>query len=183
MMDVLSPKGQLSVGDEQRAIKIFVSNFAEFTYAETPKNQPADIDAFLVKNGTLVACVETKCRYDCDLHKFQTQYENKWLVTFDKLEKARSIARALCIKVVGFLYLKQSDALLVQSIVDQHGNYIPNINIATTVTQATINGGKATRTNAFIDMQQAKILKEITWNRNAEDAHPRQQNEPLTGRH
>jgi hypothetical protein len=161
MMDILSPKGQLSVEDEQRAVKIFVSNFAGFIYAETPKNKPADIDAFIINNGIIVACVETKCRYDCDLHKFQTQYENKWLVTFDKLEKARSIAKSLCIKSVGFLYLKQSDVLLVQSISDQNGNYIPDINIATTATQATINGGKAIRTNAFINMNQSKILREI----------------------
>lgn len=159
-MDILTPKGQASLADERRAVDIFTSNFDKFSYIQTPKNKPADIDAFLTKDNIIVACIETKCRYDCDLEKFQKRYENKWLVTFEKLEKARTIARSLCVKVVGFLYLKQSDVLLFQAIVDTNGNYVPNINISTTVTQATINGGKAERTNAYIDMKNATILKE-----------------------
>lgn len=157
-MDILSPKGQTTLPDEQRAKEIFLISYPKYRYVETPKDRPADVDAFLVLDDCIKAIVETKCRYDCDLEKFRGSYGNEWLVTFDKLEKARSIAKGLCVKVVGFLYLKQSDVLLVQELVDANGLYVPSIRIDPTTTQATINGGTATRTNAYIDMSKSLLL-------------------------
>lgn len=157
-MDILSAKGQATLPDEQRAKDIFLLNYPKYRYVETPKDRPADVDAFLVLDNDIKAIIETKCRYDCDLVKFRGSYGNEWLVTFDKLEKARTIARSLCVKVIGFLYLKQSDVLLVQEIVNADGLYVPSIRLDSTTTQATINGGTATRTNAYIKMDEAKLL-------------------------
>jgi hypothetical protein len=157
-MDILSAKGQLTIPDEQRAKEIFLLNYPRYRYVETPKDRPADVDAFLVLDHAIKAIVETKCRYDCDLEKFRGAYGNEWLVTFDKLEKARTIARSLCVKVIGFLYLKQSDILLVQEIVNADGLYVPSIRLDATTTQATINGGSATRTNAYIKMDNSVLV-------------------------
>ena len=157
-MDILSAKGQATLPDEQRAKEIFLLNYPKYRYVETPKDRPADVDAFLVLGNDIKAIIETKCRYDCDLVKFRGSYCNEWLVTFDKLEKARTIARSLCVKVIGFLYLKQSDVLLVQEIANAEGLYVPSIRLDSTTTQATINGGTATRTNAYIKMDSAKLL-------------------------
>jgi len=156
-MDILTQKGQLTLPDEARAHQLFTSQHANFTYVETPKDKPSDIDAFLVKNGIIKAVVETKCRYDCDINKFFGQYNGKWLVTLDKIERCRDVAKSLCVDFVGFLYLKQSDILLVQKISNVFGSYVPNIEIKSTETQATINGGKAVRSNAYIDMSKAKV--------------------------
>jgi hypothetical protein len=157
-MDILSAKGQLTIPDEQRAKEIFLLNYPRYRYVETPKDRPADVDAFLVLGDAIKGIVETKCRYDCDLEKFRGAYGNEWLVTFDKLEKARTIARSLCVKVIGFLYLKQSDVLLVQELVNAEGLYVPSIRIDSTTTQATINGGSATRANAYISMNKSILL-------------------------
>lgn len=157
-MDILSAKGQATLPDEQRAKEIFLLNYPKYRYVETPKDRPADVDAFLVLDNDIKAIIETKCRYDCDLVKFRGLYGNEWLVTFDKLERARTIARSLCVKVIGFLYLKQSDILLVQEIVNSDGLYVPSIRLDSTTTQATINGGSATRTNAYIKMDSATLL-------------------------
>ena len=157
-MDILSPKGQSTIPDERRAKEIFLISYPKYRYVETPKDRPADVDAFLVLDNCIKAIVETKCRYDCDIMKFKQAYKNEWLVTFDKLEKARSIAKGLCVKVVGFLYLKQSDVLLVQELVDANGLYVPSVRLDSTTTQATINGGTATRTNAYIDMSKSVLL-------------------------
>jgi len=51
--------------------------------------------------------------------------------------------------------LVEDDLLLVQKIVDKDGNVVGNIRLEKTTTQATVNGGIATRTNAFIDMSKA----------------------------
>jgi len=157
-MDILSAKGQATLPDEQRAKEIFLLNYPRYRCVETPKDRPADVDAFLVLDHAIKAIVETKCRYDCDLEKFRGAYGNEWLVTFDKLEKARTIARSLCVKVIGFLYLKQSDILLVQEIVNADGLYVPSIRLDSTTTQATINGGSATRTNAYIKMDGSVLI-------------------------
>jgi hypothetical protein len=157
-MDILSAKGQRTLPDEQRAKEIFLLAYPKYHYVETPKDRPADIDAFLILDSSIKAVVETKCRYDCDLEKFKRAYSNEWLVTFDKIEKARTIAKSLCVRVVGFLYLKQSDVLLVQEIVNADGLYVPSIRLDATTTQATINGGTATRTNAYINMDNASVM-------------------------
>jgi|APGre2960657373_1045057.scaffolds.fasta_scaffold34117_5 hypothetical protein len=156
-MDILTERGQQSLADEQQAQNIFTSNYPRYQYAQTPKEKPADVDAFLIRDGIIGGVVETKCRYDVDLEEFKQRYSCEWLVTFDKILKGKQVADALCTKLVGFLYIVQSKTLLVQTIAD-NGLYVPSIKIMTTQTQATINGRTAVRSNAFIDMSSAKSL-------------------------
>jgi len=156
-MDILTERGQQSLADEQKARDIFLSNYPAYQYVQTQKDQPADIDALLVRDGVVSGVVETKCRYDVDLHGFVTKYENSWLVTFDKIARGKQIADAMCTKLIGFLYIVQSETLLVQTISDC-GLYVPSISIITTQTQATINGRTIVRSNAYIDMTKAKHL-------------------------
>lgn len=156
-MDVLTERGQQSLADERKAREIFLSNFPSYQYIETQKNQPADIDALIVRDGIIAGVVETKCRYDVNIEGFVESYENSWLVTFDKITRGKQIADAMCTKLIGFLYIVQSETLLVQTIAD-NGLYVPRITIATTQTQATINGRTAVRSNAYIDMTNARKL-------------------------
>jgi hypothetical protein len=156
-MDILTERGQQSLADEQQACKIFSSNYPRYQYAQTPKERPSDIDAFLIRDGIIAGVVETKCRYDVNLDEFKDRYSCEWLVTFDKILKGKQIADALCIKLIGFLYIVQSKTLLVQTISD-NGLYVPSIKIMTTQTQATINGKTAVRSNAYIDMSQSTTL-------------------------
>jgi hypothetical protein len=156
-MDVLTKRGQQSVADEQKARAIFLSHYPSYQYIETQKNQPADIDALLVRDGVIAGVVETKCRYDVNIDEFVGTYNNSWLVTFDKIARGKQIADAMCTKLIGFLYIVQSETLLIQMISD-NGLYVPDIKIATTKTQATINGRSAIRSNAYIDMTNARRL-------------------------
>ena len=157
-LDVLTPTGQKSVADEQKAKAIFIRNFPQYSYIETPKTKSADVDAFLTKEGVIEAIIETKCRYDVTLEEFNQQYKGHWLITFDKLERAKTLAKILQIDVVGFLYLVKSETLLIQKIISD-GEYVGRMVIEKTKTQKTINGGSIERVNAFIDMTQARRLK------------------------
>jgi hypothetical protein len=156
-MDILSKRGQQSLADEQHARDIFLSNYPMYSYIQTQKDQPADIDALLVRDGVVAGVVETKCRYDVDLQEFAEHYKNSWLVTFDKIARGKQISDAMCTKLIGFLYIVPSETLLVQTISDC-GLYVPSIQIITTQTQANINGRTAVRSNAYIDMSKAKHL-------------------------
>lgn len=157
-MDVLTPAGQKTIEDELRAQEIFESNFSDFKYVHTPKSRPADVDAVVTYEGAVYGVVETKCRYDVDINEFNVKYQASWLVTLDKILKGKAIADALCVPLVGFLYLKKSDVLLMETIY-RDGNFIRKIVVENSRTQKTVNGGSIVRTNAFIDMSNAHVLR------------------------
>lgn len=158
MMDINSPLGQKSLAHERRMAKWVEEKF-KLLYIETPKNSPATVDAVLVRYGEMKAIVETKCRYKLTLEQFNTIFKCEWLVTWAKVQNAITIASSLGVPCIGFLYLVDEDILLSQKISEPDGRLVADVRLSTTETQATINGGVALRTNAFIDMRQAKVLR------------------------
>lgn len=156
-MDVLTVAGQKTVADERRAQEIFERHFPDYKYIHTPKNLPADIDAIAIYKGEISAVIETKCRYNLSIQQFRQNFDSKWLVTFDKIIKAKSVADSLCVPLVGFLYLKECDTLLMTTIY-RNKMFLVNMTIENTRTQRTVNGGEIVRSNAYIDMNTAHIL-------------------------
>lgn len=159
-MDILTPRGQVALGDEQNLAKWLEEKF-QLKYIQTPKNSPAVIDAIIAnKNSSeLLAVVETKCRYDVTLDQFQTNYKNEWLVTWSKVQGAINVAISLGLPCVGFLYLIKSSTVLMQRISEPDGKLVTEMRLSTTSTQATTNGGRVLRTNAFINMSDANIYE------------------------
>jgi hypothetical protein len=96
------------------------------------------------------------------LEKFKTSFQSEWLVTWSKVHNAIQIADSLGVPCFGFLYLVDEKTLLTQKLSEPNGKLNVKIRLETTETQATINGGKAIRTNAFINMSSAQVhnLKE-----------------------
>lgn len=157
-MDINTEAGQVTLRDEQRAWSIFEDAHKGFHGIQTPKDKPSDVDGFIVKDKIIISVVEVKCRYNITYADFCSKFNNEWLVTFEKLENARRIARGLCVSVTGFLFLVDEDILLIQKISDMSG-YIPNMRIERTETQTTVNNSNMiTRTNAFIDMTNARVI-------------------------
>ena len=158
-MDILTEKGQVSLNDEQTLAKWLEKNFS-LKYIQTPKDTPALVDAIVTNKSSteLLGVAETKCRYDiASLEQFQTNYKNEWLVTWSKVNNAINIATSMGVPCVGFLYLVKPKVLLTQKLSDNTGRLAVDVRLSTTSTQATINGGIALRTNAFINMAGAKI--------------------------
>lgn len=127
-------------------------------YIQTPKDSPALVDAIIVSNK-IEGVVETKCRYGLTLSQFNESYNSEWLVTWSKVQEGMKIAAGLRVPFVGFLYLVDSGHVLMQRITQPDGRLVVDIRLSTTETQASINGGKAMRTNAFIDMKLANVYK------------------------
>ena len=158
-MDILTEKGQVSLNDEQTLAKWLEKNFS-LKYIQTPKDTPALVDAIVTNKSSteLLGVAETKCRYDiASLEQFQANYKNEWLVTWSKVNNAINIATSMGVPCVGFLYLVKPRVLLTQKLSDNTGRLAVDVRLSTTSTQATINGGIALRTNAFINMAGAKI--------------------------
>lgn len=156
-MDILTEKGQATVVDEKNAYDIFKLNYPFWEIIETDKNSPSDFDAFLSKSGVIKAIVEVKCRYDFNEEKFFNTHNGLWLVTFDKILKLKGICDSLCVDMIGFLYIVPSKILLVKTLY-RNGVFLTGMEIRTSVTQRSVNGGTATRTNAYINMRDAKRI-------------------------
>lgn len=153
-LDIATPRGQATLGHEERAVEIFMRHHPEYIYAETPKNKPGAVDALLIEGQLVRAVVEQKSR-DMTLDTLQA-WNYEWLVTADKIRIAADIARSLCVPFLGFLYLIPEDALLVKRIANADGTLVAGIREEFRETQATVNGGKAFRKNAMIDMSGAR---------------------------
>ena len=65
------------------------------------------------------------------------------------------------VPLVGFLYLVEDDILLHKKLWEPELGWVCSMSIRLTYTQATVNGGRALRSNAFIDMKDAKSIRGV----------------------
>jgi len=157
-MDILTPKGQESLQWETEAVSIFEMKYPIYEYCHTPKDKAALVDGVLLKNDVIDAVVEVKCRPTLTLAKFRSEYDNQWLVTFEKITKAAEVANALQVPFVGWLYLPAEKTLLFKTIWRPVEGFVADLAVTQSKTARTINGGSVMRANAYIDMKDAKIL-------------------------
>lgn len=153
---VLTPKGRAAVADSEAAVEIFCRARPDFTIRVTDQSMPATVDGMMYRGNCLEAVLEIKTR-DMTTEQLRA-WHNEWLVTFDKIIEARNIAKALCVPLVGFLYLKPERRLMVRRICGPSGLFTTKLRVETTETQATVNGGRAVRSNAFLDMTGCKVF-------------------------
>lgn len=157
MLDITTPRGQETLGHEARAAEIWHSHYPHMAYVETPKDQPASIDAILVTPDNAIAgAVEQKSR-DMTFSQL-ARWDNEWLVTRAKLDAARMIAVMLRVPVFGFLYMIPEDALIVRRIWNADGTKAAAMRSQATTTQRTVNGGSIERENAFVNMTGALYM-------------------------
>ena len=145
---------------EQDAIQSFLARYPDFDFIETPKDRPADIDGFLVKGAALVCGVEVKCRM-MTLKDLMGKYQGTWLITNDKIDRGIALCRSCGVDFNGFLYLVPESRLLLVPIWSYEKGLICKMTIEQTETQATVNGGIATRLNAYIDVTAAKVIEAV----------------------
>ena len=152
-LDIQTRRGEESVAQERRAIEIFTQHHRDIHYVETPKDEPAFVDAILARDMRMIGVVEQKSR-DMPLDTLAS-WGWEWLVTKKKVTDGRQISMGLRVPFVGFLYLVTDDLLLVRRLFNADGSVACRMRSERRETQATINGGVANRENAMIDMSEA----------------------------
>lgn len=153
-LDINTPRGQQTLRDLNDAIGLWEVHNPGWLIRLLPSDRESAIDGFLIgPDNQIAAGIEAKCRYGIDLDGFRATFNNEWLVTMRKVATAWNICGALCIPLVGFLYLVDGRVLLTKKIVDAAGDFCSGFRCERTETQATVNGGKAERANAFISME------------------------------
>lgn len=155
-MDILTTFGQESRLWEKDAMDIWHRNFTS-RMVETPKDKPARVDGIIEVDGTIKACYEIKCR-KITLERLRIDYKGEWLVTAEKILDGIEVGRKLQVPFIGILYLVPDKKLLHKTIWRPSDGVVVAMQVHTTETQKTINGGVIARQNAFIDMRDATVL-------------------------
>lgn len=98
---------------------------------------------------------ESKCRAlsDRELKRF-----GSWLVTYQKIKDLKSLSELLRVPAYGVVYLLKDKKIRIWKIASD-GEYCFKFKIDKTETQKTINGGKIKRVNAYLPVENSKLLK------------------------
>lgn len=120
-----------------------------------PDDIPADVDGFISDNGRVISLYEAKAR-DMSSEDLMGRYNGEWLLTWDKLLRAAALTKSLHLPFTAVLYCIRDRTVFLKTLWDAEWNLRANIRVQQTNTQRTVNGGTASRANAFIDMRDAK---------------------------
>ena len=154
-MDAKSQLGRRALGHAEDALRA-VETATKRKFLKFDDNQPADLDGVVMEAGGIISCLyEVKARNMTSTDFFE-KYKGEWLLTYDKLVKAMALTKALRLSMVGVLYCIDDRVALVKTLWDAQGNLKIKMRVEQTVTQKTVNGGAASRANAYIDMNDAK---------------------------
>lgn len=160
-LDINTPKGRKTVRDEQDAARLL--EWARRVEYVPTDNRTSDVcyDAIILKDGVLAAFAETKCRYDLTLNKLRQQFDNEWLITYQKITDLQVIGALSRKPSVGILYLVDDPrpCVLVVPLTGPDGKIVCKYRVEDTRTQRTVNGGSIVRTNAFVDVSKARVIR------------------------
>ena len=160
-LDADTPKGREAIRWARKGSEAFLRAYPSLRLAETDQGEPADVDGILysIMQGCVIkGVVEIKTRY-MSLDKLMGPYKGEWLITRNKLDRGIHLALGLRCPFVGLLVLPNSSVCLSKQITDKNGNWTCRFREEVTETSASVNGGKMTGLNAFIDMTDAKQFK------------------------
>ena len=160
-MDILTERGMVFQRYAEEAVALFEAEYgSSFVVSLTDYREPVAVDAILIRRDTNVVCgvVEIKCR-QISLKTLEGAFQNEWLVTMDKLTRARDLARSLGVPLFGWLYLIDDKKMLLRRLSGANGELLHLKRTTATTTQKTCNGGIVERVNAFIDMTGADKLE------------------------
>lgn len=154
---ILTEKGRKHAQEQIDAANIvFYRSSSKFHHTNTQKE--AFIDGFITKDGIVEGLAEIKAR-DMTLDQLRLNYRNEWLITASKIDWLKSASILFCVPGYGILYLVPDQMCLMVKICDESGALCCDYYREETETQATCNGGTATRVNAFIKMDNAKAYR------------------------
>lgn len=142
-LDINTPKGQESLKQEIEMLK-YISKCWDVKIKTTPKNGSSPYDGVMLKNEKIIGIFESKNR-NIEIDQYDT-----WLITYNKLEECKNIAKKMNVPFYGFLGLELSNVVACFKITNSNGEYLFDFEHKVTPTQATVNGGEALRDNAYL---------------------------------
>ena len=156
-LDINTPKGQETVEQELRMLK-YVSDCFNIKVKITKKDKPFPHDGIILNPETnkIIGVFESKNR---QITLQELEDWGSWLITYEKLEKCRQVAKKHNVPLYGFLGIEKNNLVMYWKITDNEGNYLFEFDHHETITQACVNGGQAYRDNAFLPVKMGKFVQ------------------------
>lgn len=152
-LDINTERGRIAAKQQAKAIEVLEQRTG-MRFVTTDDRDSALVDAFAYdQQNRMVAVCEVKSR-SMTLRQLK-DWRNEWLITYEKIRHGCDMAKTLRVPFIGVLYLTPDDLVLTIIISDKSGNLMQPTRIERTETQATTNGGKIIRSNAYINMNAA----------------------------
>lgn len=156
-MDATTVRGREALRQAREALDA-VEQATGHRFVAFSDETPADVDGFISSQDVIVSLYEVKAR-DMSSEELSGRYNWEWLLTWDKLLRAATLSKSLHLPFTAVLYCTKDGVAFVKTLWDAQWNLRANIRVQQTNTQKTVNGGTASRANAFIDMRDAKRFK------------------------
>jgi len=155
-MDVTSPNGAQYLRATREAAEILHKS-SGYRLAAFPEHVASTADGFMESpEGEIVALYEIKARrfsYDT----FRSKFNSQWLLSYDKIHNGLILARLLKMPFVGIIYCIDDKVVLSKTLWTADGKLEAAMKLEQTDTSQGVNGGVASRPNAYIDMSGAKV--------------------------
>ena len=152
---MLSPRGQAANAAAQGMAEALAEAWG-MTWAPTPLDAPALVDGVFLRQGVLAAVAECKVRQHG--REAMRQWGDEYLITAQKLEEGRRAARLLAVPFLLCVLLTPDRTADWWRVAHSDGTWALPFAQRVTATQRTVNGGSATRTNAFLPFAEARSL-------------------------
>ena len=146
-----TPKGRFWIHEQHATVRACCVLF-RCDAVETRDDTEAVLDVLFFRAGTLAAVAEVRNR---PMALAALRAHGSYLVTFRKLVRGWLLAEQHCVPFV--LVVGLTDAIVHWQISDKEGNWQAACRIARTWTQATANGGRAVRANAYLDLKEMRV--------------------------
>ncbi len=153
-LDCVTPNGKRFIASQNEVCRRIESAMKVRVIA-TDNDSKAPVDAVIEKGDMIAAVAEIKSRqmtYE-QLERFGT-----YLITAEKLDSLILAASLLYAEGFLFVHLIKDGKIVYWKICDDEGVPCFEYKTERTVTQATCNGGTATRLNAFLPVSRCRVL-------------------------
>ena len=149
-----TPAGLRTVKQEDRLVELLRERAPDVEYMRTSRSgdrAKAAVDAVLVRAGEVIGVAESKCR-NITREEMRKSFDNEWLITAKKMFDCRAAGVLLQVPTFGLLYCVKDDSLVIVKLFDEDGESCRPMRFERTLTQATVNGGQAFRTNGYVEI-------------------------------
>tara|TARA_A100001515_G_scaffold24395_5_gene18800 strand:+ start:4629 stop:5093 length:465 start_codon:yes stop_codon:yes gene_type:complete len=114
------------------------------------------VDRLFFRGKTLVSIGEIKSR---NMSLEELKEHGSYLISYKKLQMGKAFCDLTGVPYFLFVKLIPDNEIYFWKICDDEGNWTANFETKETVTKSNVNGGSATRINAFIELDQMKRLE------------------------
>ena len=153
-LDCETPRGVVMLRAQHEIVRRFADAHPGLVVFET-KHPAAHVDAVFTRGPHLTLIAEAKVRPDLGLATLRERF-GSYLISAEKLRHGELLAQTLRVPYAVIAGL--TDAIVWWMVYDADGQRLVDFTLEETTTQATVNGGRVQRLNAFLSLDRMHVI-------------------------